>query len=453
MPARRQHNHRHDPRIVAIDVIQAMVDGGHNDARGQNSARSTVLQIEFDHVELLTTTYGRHVLAAWTRAAAGRVALRLRAGDRVAIAAPGHLLVLLVDASERAAVLAVIRRLQAALGAKFEVQGRSLRVACTFAAAGLADEAARRQGLWLALESAADAAKNQPSGGVGWPSVAASADLDGCRQRRRELLEAADAARFFPVFQPQLDLETGRFDRVEVLMRWQRRDGSIAAPGLFLDDLRHLGRLAEVSHHVYTQALASVQAWSAQGHGLARVALNLDLCQVQQPQWAEPLLGMIEASGLPAGRVELEISEHILEAADIDRLIEGLVRLQAAGVEISLDDFGAGYGSLTQLARLPVDLVKLDARLLWGADTTPRTRTLVQSVVAMTGALDLPCVFEGIETAGQLDLARASGARYGQGFFLARPLHADQVPAVLDDCQYVTPPPSAGRMPMTAAPC
>jgi EAL domain-containing protein (putative c-di-GMP-specific phosphodiesterase class I) len=177
--------------------------------------------------------------------------------------------------------------------------------------------------------------------------------------------------------------------------------------------------------------LREARAWLEAGLGLRRIALNLDICQVQAEDWAEPLLAMIGAGGLSPDRVELEVSERILETADVERLAKGLTRLRQRGVLVSLDDFGAGYGSLTQLARLPVDLVKLDARLLWDADTTPRTRTLVQGVVALTTTLELPCLFEGIETPRQLALAHGVGARFGQGFHLSRPIEAGAVPAVL----------------------
>lgn len=413
-----------DRRLVPIEALHRAVDAG-----GQG--RLALIQIEVDARGMLSAAYGRHAVAALTQVAAAQLARELRHADRVAVAAPGSIVVMLADVDQRSLVEAVVARLLPSLQGRFEREGRFVRVPCIIAATLATDAAARRLGIWLALESAANAAATLPLGACGWPSVAETADLDGSRRTRLELLEAADAARFFPVYQPQLDFVTGCFDRVEVLMRWRRKDGSVAGPGAFLDDLRALGRLPAVSEHVYTAALQEARSWLETGLDLRRIALNLDLCQVEAEGWADPLLRMIAAAGLSPDRVELEVSERILEAADIDRLARGLARLRDRGVLVSLDDFGAGYGSLTQLARLPVDLVKLDARLLWDADTTPRTRTLVQGVVALTTTLELPCLFEGIETPRQLALAHGVGARFGQGFHLSRPIEAGAVPPVL----------------------
>ncbi len=398
---------------------------------GMAAHHLALVQLDVCHRDVLESAYGRPAFAALSRRLAERLIGSLRATDRVAVPAAGSIVLMIGDAADREAVAAVVERLLAALEAAFEVDGRPVELRVTVAAALVDEDAVAEGGLWLALESAASSAREIEPGVVAWPSAACTATLDGCRRRRVELLEAAESSRFFPVFQPQLDLETGRFARVEVLMRWRRRDGTTAGPAEFLQDLRNLGRLAEVSASVYAAAFAQLRRWLGAGIDIQRIALNLDVSQVRGEDWAESLLAVVAASGVAPERVEFEISEHILEAAAIDGLATGLQRLRDAGVAISLDDFGAGYGSLTQLARLPVDLVKLDARLLWDAETNPRTRTLMQGVVALTAMLGLPCVFEGVETAGQLDLARVMGARLAQGYHLGRPASATQIEAAL----------------------
>ncbi|MFP4127210.1 MAG: EAL domain-containing protein, partial [Alphaproteobacteria bacterium] len=250
-------------------------------------------------------------------------------------------------------------------------------------------------------------------------------------RHQRELLDAVERGAFFPLFQPQLDLATGAVDRVEVLMRWRRTDGSVAPPAAFLDQLRALDALPRVSDGIYRAACAEAADWQAAGCGLTRLALNLDATQTGRADWAERLLALLAAGPLAAEQVEIEVSENILEHAALDRLVAGLATLRAAGVRISLDDFGRGYASLGQIADLPIDVVKLDARLVWDAATAARTRLVVEGIVALLRKLDLPCVFEGVETPAQLALARALGARWVQGFLIGRPMPAPDLEARL----------------------
>lgn len=393
--------------------------------------RLALVRVDLRGPQALARDHGRCAVASLTEAVAARLLRRCRAADRAAVLGPGRVVLWLDDIGARADVLALLERLTANLNADDE----RLLAAVAVAVAVVGEPCTDPGELWATLDAAAAAAARGKPGEVTWSGAPGDDGRETRARRHVELRAAAADQRFFPVFQPQLDLVTGRFDRVEVLMRWRRPDDGIAGPAEFLDELRQLDLLPAVSLDVYGAALRQARAWLDDGVALARIALNLDVSQVRALRWAEPLLALVASSGLPLRHVEFELSEHILEHADIDVLVHGLSRLRAAGASISLDDFGAGYASLTQLARLPVDLVKLDARLVWGADSAHRTRTLVRGVVALTDALGLPCVFEGIETAAQLNLARTMGARVAQGYHLARPQPALQVRPLLSAYQ------------------
>lgn len=234
-----------------------------------------------------------------------------------------------------------------------------------------------------------------------------------------------------PVFQPQLDLRSGRCDRLEVLLRRRDPDGSLAPPALFLDALRRSRRLAAVCNGVYGAAMRQARAWQTNGALVARIAVNLDACQVRDRGWVGALVALVRASGLTPGQIEVEVSERILENVAPPRLAAELAVLRAEGATVALDDFGVGYACLTQLAALPLDVVKLDGALVRQAATAPRVRTIVGATVAMVRSIGLATVLEGIETADQLELARAVGADFAQGYFLGRPLPAADVEPML----------------------
>jgi EAL domain-containing protein (putative c-di-GMP-specific phosphodiesterase class I) len=285
--------------------------------------------------------------------------------------------------------------------------------------------------LLAAGEASREAARTSPGEAVRWLRPNSRGDVARHRARLRELLEAKDSGAFFPVFQPQLDLRTGCVDRAEVLMRWQRADGTIAGPGEFLRELGEMGAVPAVSREVYATALAEAALCRASGFRLERLALNLDASQVESEDWSDELLRQIESSPLPPDAVEFEVSENILHHADLGLLKRGLQRLRDAAVGISLDDFGKGFASLTQIADLPIDLVKIDARLLWDAADGGRARAVIEGTVALMSRLGLPCVFEGIETPAHLDLVRRLDGRIGQGFLIGRPMQAPEFEALL----------------------
>ncbi len=393
--------------------------------------RIALLWLELRQVGLLRSTFGREAVESVYTTVAARLRRSVRAHDGLAHFGDGLFAVALKNAGDPAGFARAAERLRAEVARPLLIAGT--RVRPTWAAAGVvAPEDGRTSD---ALLAAAEAAREMASAEPGEPfrrlPAASRTAAEDRSHRQRELLEAAECGAFFPLFQPQLDLATGAIDRVEVLMRWQRADGSVATPAAFLEQLRELDALPRVSDGVYRAALGEAADWRAAGFAFTRLAVNLDATQAASEDWAERLLALVAAGPLAPEHVEVEVSENILEHAVLDRLVGGLVILRAAGVRVSLDDFGTGYASLSQIADLPIDLVKLDARLLWDAAEGPRTRVVVEGIVELMRKLDLPCVFEGVETPAHLALARGLGARWAQGFLIGRPMPGPDLEAYL----------------------
>jgi len=424
------------PAARTTDPLTGLADAGafrafvHAELDGANR-RLALLWLELRQVGALRSTFGREALEALCATSAGRLRRSVRAGDGLAHFGDGLFALALRDPGGADGFARAAERLRAEVARPLKIAGTRLRP--TWAAAGVAapDDGRTGDALLAAAEAARELASAEP-GEPFRPLPAASRTAAAARSRcQRELLDAADRGAFFPLFQPQLDLATGAIDRVEVLMRWRRLDGSVAPPAVFLDRLRALDALPRVSDGVYRAACGEAADWQAAGFGFTRLALNLDATQVARADWAERLLALLDAGPLAPEHVEIEVSENILEHAALDRVVGGLVVLRAAGVRVSLDDFGRGYASIGQIADLPIDLVKLDARLVWDAAKAPRTRLVVEGIVALLRRLDLPCVFEGVETPAHLALARSLGARWAQGFLIGRPMPGPDLEAHL----------------------
>lgn len=432
-----------DPLTGLADApsFRALVHG----AFARPGAKLALLYIELRHVALLRSTFGREALETLYQAVGRRLRADLRTHDGLAHFGDGLFAVALRDTGGRAELATIAARLRTEIAKPLLIGGTRIRPSWDASAVLAPVDAETAADLLVAADAAREVARVGGDEPLRWLPASSRTALESRRARQRELLEAKEAGSFFPVFQPQLDFRTGRIERAEVLMRWQRSDGRVVGPAEFLEELRLLDALPAVSLQVYGAALAEASLWRAQGRSLGRLALNLDATQAAEAGWADTLLRLIAASELPASCVELEVSENILASVDLPILVDGLEVLRAAGVAVSLDDFGTGFASLTQIANLPIDLVKLDSRLLWDASSSVRKLVVVEGVVALVDRLGLPCLLEGIETPAQLALARSIGGALGQGFLIGRPMPAPEIEALFSAAAR-TPAPSFETM-------
>lgn len=226
-------------------------------------------------------------------------------------------------------------------------------------------------------------------------------------------------------FQPIVSLGAPGLFALETLVRWRHPRRGRVLPGLFVPAAEDGGLIVDVGNWVLDEVCALLDRWTAEDPSLSvpRVAINVSARQLSEGTLAERLSAALVETGVPASSIVLEIGESSAVEAG-EGSVEVLDEVKRLGVEVLLDDFGAGYSSLAQLARLPIDGIKLDRAFVdeLGALTDPEP--ILQAVVAMARALELTVVAEGIETQGQLDGVRSLGIDAVQGFLLARPASA-----------------------------
>ena len=181
--------------------------------------------------------------------------------------------------------------------------------------------------------------------------------------------------------------------------------------------------IGPIGEWVLAAAARQAFAWQRAGATNLRIALNISPWQLRDLGFPERAGKLLAGLG---GRLEgvtlaMEITESQL-ITDIDSCIAFLARLKALGIALYVDDFGTGYSSLSYLHRLPVDALKIDRSFTERLETSPQSRSIVQSIIALAAALDLAAIAEGIERQDQLDVIRRLGCRYAQGFLLGRPM-------------------------------
>jgi EAL domain-containing protein (putative c-di-GMP-specific phosphodiesterase class I) len=244
-----------------------------------------------------------------------------------------------------------------------------------------------------------------------------------------QLQRAVDLGQLRLVYQPIVSLETRQPAGLEALVRWQHPDRGMVAPGEFIEIAEENGAILPIGRWVLAEACRDAARW-----GLDRASLflcvNVSAREIQQPDFVLAVEATLAEAGLPAHTLSLEITETALLKAT-PSTIATLEALRRLGVRVVIDDFGTGYFSLSHLRQFPVDTLKIAGEFVQVPDSDSRSAALAGAIVAMSDSLSIETVAEGIEEASQADRMLALGCTYGQGYFFARPVHPEEVPAII----------------------
>ncbi|MGY1602907.1 putative bifunctional diguanylate cyclase/phosphodiesterase [Geodermatophilus sp. SYSU D00815] len=246
----------------------------------------------------------------------------------------------------------------------------------------------------------------------------------------RDLPAAIERGQLRLVFQPVVGVAEGRVLGLEALVRWEHPELGTVPPHEFISLAEADGLVVPLQRWVLREATGTVAPLLAEGRDL-KLGLNVSIRHLQAGSLAADVARALAESGVPPHRLMVELTESVLMSAE-DRFEGDLSTLRDMGVVISLDDFGKGYSSLARLARLPVDVIKMDSAFVGHIVDDPRSAALVGSVVELGRTLGMDVVAEGVETQGQLDALRALGCRFLQGYLLGAPVPSEQLRAVID---------------------
>lgn len=246
---------------------------------------------------------------------------------------------------------------------------------------------------------------------------------------QQRLREALDGDQLQVYFQPVYDAKNGNFSGSEALVRWPVEEGFIS-PAEFIPVAEQSGQIRRLGQRVLDRALLTTQALIESGGRPLSISVNVSPKQFVNGYILADVTQAIEQSGIAPSNVILEITEGVL-LNNIEEASVVLHQLIALGVSISLDDFGQGYSSLSYLRQHPFSYLKIDREFIQGMVDSSQDRALVQASVAMARALQLKIVAEGVETAAQQQVLESLAVDYLQGFYLARPMPADNYRALL----------------------
>jgi diguanylate cyclase (GGDEF)-like protein len=254
--------------------------------------------------------------------------------------------------------------------------------------------------------------------------VAESLDMEN--RLRRALADGTLALHY----QPKINVATGTLAGLEALIRWNDPDLGVVPPSRFVSLLEETGMILAAGRWALHKAVEDIRRWQGLGLEVPRTSVNVSALQLRQKDFVDSVLDALADFKGAAPLLDLEITESVL----VDDIEEGTRKLQAlrrAGVEVSVDDFGTGFCSLSYLARLPVDTLKIDRSFVVRMRDAGYPRNIVAMIVSLAHTLGLRVVAEGVEDVEQVSLLKALGCDQIQGYYVGRPVPPEEIDALL----------------------
>jgi diguanylate cyclase (GGDEF)-like protein len=246
------------------------------------------------------------------------------------------------------------------------------------------------------------------------------------------LRHAIERNELFLVYQPQIDLATGRIVGAEALLRWLSPELGAVGPDQFIPVAEETGLIQQIGDFVMESACRQAKRWRDEDGVPLRIAVNVSIRQFSSKLFVHNVQSLLEHIGLPVDLLELEIIESCIMDNVEDTLIK-IRKLRELGIRLSIDDFGTGYSSMTYLKQLPISQLKVDQSFVRGIPESNEDMEIVRAVIHLAHGLRLESLAEGVETEAQASFLRGEGCMIGQGYYFSRPVPTEEMTKLLKE--------------------
>jgi diguanylate cyclase (GGDEF)-like protein/PAS domain S-box-containing protein len=387
--------------------------------------RLALLLLDLDRFKHINDSLGHEAGDALLEIVAERLRRLLRRSDVVARMGGDEFAIVLTGIIEQRDVDQMAARILAEIARPLVLADREVVICASVGICMFPSDASSVSEMLRDADTAMYAAKQRASGTWVYYSPAMSQRACNDFDIETGLRQAIKQGEFELYYQPQLDLRTASLCGAEALIRWNRPGVGLVMPGDFISLAEERGLIADIDAWALREATQQVARWDRAGVPMPRVAVNLSASQFHHRNLLSDVRNALLAGGITGQRLELEITEGVL-LQDCTATAQLMRELRGLGVEMSIDDFGAGYSSLGYLRRLPLDKLKIDRSFILEMLQEPAVEGIVRGIIALAHGLGLRVIAEGVETPAQLAKLRELNCDCVQGFLVGRPLPADQ---------------------------
>ncbi len=323
---------------------------------------------------------------------------------------------------DRSSISSFLDRLEKALFKPIRIDDFEVTAGASFGVAIYPDDADNKATLINNADLAMYRAKADVTRTICFYEPGMDETVKARRNLAADLREAHNRNQLSVHYQVQTSISTGEIRGYEALLRWKHPRHGFISPSVFIPIAEESGLILQIGEWVLRHACATAATWEPP----YKVAVNLSAVQFAHGDLPELIRQVLLDTGLPPGRLELELTETTI-FADRERSLHVLRQIKSLGVGIALDDFGTGYSSLDTLRSFPFDKIKLDRSFMNEVDSSPQAKAIVRAVLALGRSLSIPVLAEGIETQAQLSMLSTEGCDEAQGFLLGRPVPLLQI--------------------------
>jgi diguanylate cyclase (GGDEF)-like protein/PAS domain S-box-containing protein len=391
--------------------------------RVKSGEKLALICLDLDGFKSVNDTLGHSIGDALLRAVTERLLKSMSDGDTVARLGGDEFAVLQSAAGHRDEAAGLANILINAIAEPYELDGHEIIIGASIGIAMAPSDGLDPEELLKKADMALYQAKNDARGIFRFFHP----EMDTSRRSRhvmeRDLNRALAEGQFELFYQPVINIESGLVTSCEALLRWHHPAKGLVMPGEFIGLAEETGLIVPLGEWVLRQACKEASKWPDE----IKIAVNLSAMQFRRGNLVEVVIHALASSGLPASRLELEVTETVL-LIENDRAFSTLHQLRNLGVRIAVDDFGTGYSSFSYLRKYPFDKIKIDRSFVQeSSEQGNECAAIIKAIAGVGNSLGMMTTAEGVETDEQLKLVRAEGCTEVQGYFFSRPRPASEI--------------------------
>jgi diguanylate cyclase (GGDEF)-like protein/PAS domain S-box-containing protein len=396
----------------------------------RNDGAVLVAFIDLDGFKLVNDGLGHNAGDELLKVVAERMSGCLRASDTVGRFGGDEFVLLLHEPASVVDAAPVLERVREAVLQSISVSGQEVQVSCSIGVAVYPNDGGDAGTLLMNADAAMYRAKELGKNNIQFYTREMNASIEEKLVLLEGLRCALDDGQFRLVYQPKVDLRTGRVFGVEALVRWDHPEHGVIGPDRFIPLAEESGMIIALGDWVLRSACAQNRAWQRAGLAPLRISVNVSPRQFEDPQLVERVQRALADSGLAAEWLELEVTEGVI-MRDLQQAVAKMAAVRAMGVSLSIDDFGTGYSSLSALKSFPISTLKIDKSFVRDLGRSSGDEAIASSIIGLAHRLKLRVIAEGVETEQQRSFLRENGCDEMQGYLFSRPLPPEQLALLL----------------------
>jgi diguanylate cyclase (GGDEF)-like protein/PAS domain S-box-containing protein len=388
---------------------------------------ATVAFVDLDNFKFVNDSLGHNAGDELLKAVANRMIASVRATDTVLRIGGDEFVVVLFDQPKNLeAISATIGKLQEAVTAPLGIEGHAVRVSSSIGAAIYPKDGTDAETLLTNADAAMYRAKEVGRDNFQFYTPELNTKVHEKFLLQEELRNALTRGEFALVYQPQVNLRTGRIFAVEALIRWNHPSMGLVSPANFIPLAEETGLIVQIGDWVLREACRQNKAWQDAGLTPVNVSVNVSARQFKERNFTDAVAAALRESELDAKYLELELTESLI-MQDVELALATMEALEGLGVQLSIDDFGTGYSSLSALKTFPVARLKIDRAFIKELPKNENDKAIAKAVISLGQKLNLRVIAEGVETDEQIAFLRKNNCDEIQGYYFSKPIEASEI--------------------------